>query len=87
MFVQILIDLFGGVGTSALFNPICDRHDLCYETPGRSKSDCDLATQSDLLSLCAQYYMQGTSQLCEDYNSYRLTQCSTVANDVYKAVR
>jgi RHS repeat-associated protein len=41
------------------FTPICNAHDICYETCGNSKSDCDSQFYIDMVNTC----MENTKQM------------------------
>lgn len=76
-----------------LFNPVCNVHDICYETSGRSKLSCDQATRDSLVSLCAALFAHPPTQsraasfFCGVYNSVRLNGCNTAAQVVYDGIR
>jgi hypothetical protein len=52
----------------ANFRPLCDQHDICYETCGASKGDCDGALGATLRRSCYQAYAPNSvlGNLCDD---------------------
>lgn len=41
---------------SADFNPVCNKHDLCYSDCNRTKKECDREFYNDLIAVCRQTY-------------------------------
>lgn len=45
---------FGGLVPDLWFTPACNKHDICYGTPGANRATCDSRFYSDMKAICAQ---------------------------------
>ena len=89
VFVHFLIDKVGGIGTAPLFDPICDKHDICYSTPNEPQDACDLALLQGLQQVCYGVYgnLNPSHPLLAGYNAIRLPPCLADAVGVYQVLR
>ncbi|KAL6048795.1 Group XIIA secretory phospholipase A2 [Balamuthia mandrillaris] len=77
------------------FGPCCDAHDLCYDTCGKTKEQCDEGFQECMNTLCASsygqnqgckaagslFYMGALLMGCESYKTSQKNACLCVPKD------
>jgi RHS repeat-associated protein len=66
------------------FLPACNAHDICYETCGASKSDCDNQFFVDLFNICTKSATPQNEAFCRNAAALYRSGVENLADDAYK---
>lgn len=85
-FVAALIGM-NTLDVNAALAPVCDMHDVCFETPGKTFEQCNTELGSNGHNLCkALFPVSSTNDFGSIYRDDLLTKCNTAVDTAYSTI-